>query len=190
MKNNKTKTNEGFTLIELLVVIGIIALLSGLVLSSLTQAKAQASNVKQIADYKVVLGALIQFKQDNGYYPTSDLINEICIGNYSNGGCLGTNMDPIPSNATANNSLQKYISSYNFVDQKVTVITSLPPIIKDYKGFVFQCLSSSNSTCKTGYLFFPALKNKNTCPQIMSDVSATDFSSGIQDYTWCKITLN
>ena len=86
MKTPRLKKNNGFTLIELLVVIGIIALLSSIALSSLTQAKAQADNTKQIADYRVVLNALLQFKQDNGYYPSyKDSNGYTCIGNYING---------------------------------------------------------------------------------------------------------
>lgn len=187
IKNNR---NNGFTLIELLVVIGIIALLSSVVLASLTNAKAQAENTKQIADYKVVLNALLQFKQENGYYPSyGNSDHYTCIGNYSDG-CKIVNQ--IPNNTNMNSSLEKYLSSYSFIDKKVKIITS-PPFItmNDYNGFVLLCTNENLNKCSDGKLLFPALKNKNSCPQIMSDVKSGDQDiTGIQDYTLCSIILN
>jgi prepilin-type N-terminal cleavage/methylation domain-containing protein len=187
MKTLRLKKNNGFTLIELLVVIGIIALLSSIVLSSLTQAKAQADNTKQIADYRVVLNALLQFKQDNGYYPSSTTNGDTCIGVYSENGCKKTSA-VVLNNPAMNTSLQKYLSAFNFVDRKVT-ISSEPGLINDYKGFVFTC-TSGGSQCQKGKLSFPALKNKNSCPQIMSDITSVDFLQGTAEYTWCSVALN
>ncbi len=193
MKNLKRKKNKGFTLIELMVVIGIIALISSVVLSSLTQAKAQADNTKQIADYRVVLNALLQFKQDYGYYPYTNVIDPYtCIGNYSNNQCVVTNAT-ITSDANINNSLKKYISSYTFLDKVVPITYSSGPVAltKNYKGFVIGCNEDDgNNHCKKGLLLFPALKNIKSCPQIMSDVSASEALSGIENYTWCKVDLN
>ncbi|MEI6042249.1 MAG: prepilin-type N-terminal cleavage/methylation domain-containing protein [bacterium] len=197
MKTLKIKTkqarNKGFTLIELLVVIGIIALLSSIVLSSLTQAKAQANNTKQIADYRVVLNALLQFKQDNGYYPSnSDNKGYTCIGNYSDNGCTLTS-STIVNNPIMNDSLKKYLSSYNFLDKQVTVSMSSKyvTLVNDYKGFVLACTTPiSDTKCSKGSLRFPALKNKNSCPQIMSDISASEFLSATDEYTWCSVDLN
>ncbi|MEI6553161.1 MAG: prepilin-type N-terminal cleavage/methylation domain-containing protein [bacterium] len=189
MKNQiKKNKNKGFTLIELLVVIGIIALLSSVILSSMTQARAQADNAKQIADYRVVLNALLQFKQDNGYYP-SDNTNYTCIGTYS-GGCKVVSSS-VPNSTSMNNSLQKYLSSYNFLDKTVTIISSgYFPMSNDYKGFVLSC-TNRDTQCNKGYLLFPALKNKNSCPQIMSDVkTGDDIVTGIDEYTWCSVELN
>ncbi len=189
MKKPKTIYNKGFTLIELMVVIGIISLLSAVILASLTQAKAQATNTKQIADYRVVLSALLQFKQDNGYYPSSGLTGTYtCIGNYSEGGCKKTD-NVISNNPAMNSSLQKYLSSYSFVDQTVKIADTVG-IIKDYKGFIFAC-TGGNPQCSNGKLLFPALKNSNSCPQMMSDISTSDFYLGaISDYTWCSVLLN
>jgi prepilin-type N-terminal cleavage/methylation domain-containing protein len=192
MKNHKIK-NKGFTLIELMVVIGIIALISSVVLSSLTQAKAQADNTKQIADYKVVLNALLQFKQDNGYYPYTNIEDYYtCIGSYSDNNCIVTNAT-VSNNIDINNSLNKYISSYKFLDKSVPITYSSGPIAltKNYKGFVVHCIEDDGSRCQKGLLFFPALKNKNSCPKIMSDIKTSDnVVTGIADYTWCKVELN
>lgn len=189
MKKPQTIYNKGFTLIELMVVIGIISLLSAVVLSSLTQARAQAENTKQIADYRVVLDALLQFKQDNGYYPSDGgAPSKTCIGVYSEGGCKEANTS-ILNNPNMNNLLKKYLSSYSFVDKSVIIARSFPPSSKNYKGFILYCIEG-NPECTKATLQFPALKNKNSCPQIMSDISSGEFASVISDYTWCKVDLN
>jgi prepilin-type N-terminal cleavage/methylation domain-containing protein len=188
-KNTITQ-NKGFTLIELLVVIGIISLLSAVVLASLTQTKAQAINTKQIADYRTVLNAMLQFKQDNGYYPSyGDASGYTCIGNYSNGCKI---VSPVSNSTNMNDSLKKYLSSYTFIDKPVKIITS-PPIITmdDYNGFVFACTTETLNKCNSGKLLFPALKNKNSCPQVMSGIkSGDDDVTGTKDYTLCSIILN
>lgn len=185
---NNIKKNKGFTLIELLVVIGIITLLSSVILSSLTQAKDQANNTKQIADYKVVLNSLLQFKQDNGYYPSDNTNSYTCIGNYS-GGCIVAGATYTNSLAMKN-SLQKYLSSYNFLDKKVTIIDDIG-LTSDFNGFVLSCLAANEfSQCKQASLLFPALKNKISCPQIMSDIPAGEILTPSSNYTWCQVNLN
>lgn len=190
MKKLNQKNIKGFTLIELLVVIGIITLLSSVILSSLTQAKAQANNTKQIADYRVVLNALIQFKQENGYYPSNGGLNTYtCIGNYSEGGCKVAG-SVISNNTTMNDSLKKYLSSYSFIDTTIKIVTGIPPSTSTYKGFVLSCISGTPQ-CQTGKLLFPALKNRNSCPQIMSDINTGEFyATVLLDYTWCQVDLN
>lgn len=191
MKKPQTIYNKGFTLIELMVVIGIISIISAVVLSSLTKAKAQAENTKQIADYRVVLNALLQFKQDNGYYPSDGATGSVtCIGNYSANGCIQAN-STILNSPSMNTSLKKYLSSYSFLDKSVTIITSSPVFTSsNYKGFILQCISGSTQ-CDKAVLNFPALKNNNSCPKIMSDVLTSDnVITGIADYTWCEVELN
>lgn len=189
MNNLITKNKKGFTLIELLVVIGIITLISSVILSSLTQAKAQANNTKQIADYRVVLNALMQFKQENGYYPSNGGAGtDTCIGNYSENGCKKAGAT-ISNNSDMNASLQKYLSSYNFLDNSIT-ISSFPLPPSKYKGFILSCTDGAPQ-CLKAKLLFPALKNRNSCPQIMSDISSSDFfNNGTLDYTWCQVDLN
>jgi len=189
MKKPQTIYNKGFTLIELMVVIGIISMLSAVVLGSLTAAKAKAENTKQIADYRVVLDALLQFKQDNGYYPSdSGATSKACIGIYSEGGCKQAN-NLISNNSNMNNSLKKYLSSYSFVDKSVIVATSFPPAATNYKGFILLC-TKGTPECSEAVLNFPALKNNNSCPRIMSDIPSKDFyDSVISEYTWCQVDL-
>lgn len=63
---------KGFTLIELLVVIAIIALLSSVVLASLSSARMKARNAKRQADLKQIHLALEMFQDANGCLPQTD----------------------------------------------------------------------------------------------------------------------
>lgn len=187
MKIRKNKIfNKGFTLIELLVVIAIITLLSGVVMASVTEARNKASNTKQLADYRSITAALLQFKQDKGYYPATD--SDTCIGIYNSGGCKSFGVF-ISANNQANTEVQKYLSSLTFLE-KTVLYTQGPPIpIKEYSGFVLKCKDSANyGECKDVFVKFPALKTNNSCPTILTDVEAIGLTT-ITDYTICSINL-
>jgi type II secretion system protein G len=62
---------QGFTLIELLVVIAIIGVLSGIVMSSVSQARAKARDAQRISDLREIRNALELYFADHGYYPQS-----------------------------------------------------------------------------------------------------------------------
>ena len=65
---NKSK---GFTLVEIVVVIGIMAVLTGVVLTSLSGAKSQNRDQQRVADVSNIQLALEMFFSHYRYYPTS-----------------------------------------------------------------------------------------------------------------------
>ena len=67
MERKKT----GLTIIELLIVLGIISLLVGLLLPSLSAVKKMAKETKQKAQFATIELALAAFKNDDGDYPPS-----------------------------------------------------------------------------------------------------------------------
>ncbi len=69
---------RGFTLIELLTVMAIIALLVGLLLPALAQARAKAQMIKDATQIKQIHAAFTTFSRDyDGIYPTPGLINRL-----------------------------------------------------------------------------------------------------------------
>ncbi len=69
MERKKT----GLTIIELLIVLGIIAILTGLLVPSLSAVKKMAKETKQKAQFATIELALEAFKNDYGDYPPSSL---------------------------------------------------------------------------------------------------------------------
>ncbi|MHC4803576.1 MAG: type II secretion system protein, partial [Planctomycetota bacterium] len=70
------KLKRGFTLIELLTVMAIIALLVGLLLPALAQARAKAQMTKDQTQIKQIHAAWTTFSRDyNGIFPTPGIIN-------------------------------------------------------------------------------------------------------------------
>jgi len=62
---------KGFTLIELLVVIAIIALLSSVVMSSVSSSRVKSRDAKRMADLYQIRTALSLYFDDNHHYPTT-----------------------------------------------------------------------------------------------------------------------
>lgn len=100
---------RGFTLIELLVVIAIIALLSSVVLASLSTARAKARDARRVADIDQIRTAMAMYTDANGVTPTSTAAYD-CVGNapycnavFVNGSNIGW---------TGVNSLESQLSGY------------------------------------------------------------------------------
>lgn len=69
--HHNTRHRRGFTLVELLTVVGIIALLIGILIPSLSKARGQAKRVKTSALISAVEKGLEMFQNDFNQYPDS-----------------------------------------------------------------------------------------------------------------------
>jgi prepilin-type N-terminal cleavage/methylation domain-containing protein len=85
------KFTKGFTLIELLVVISIISLLSSIVLTALSDARAKSRDAQRIRSLTELRTALQMYANDNnGNYPDCAGGNAYCTSNSSGGAALST----------------------------------------------------------------------------------------------------
>lgn len=71
LATNICRPTRGFTLIELLVVIAIIGMLSAVVISSVSGARAKGFDARRLADIKQIQLALDLYNEYNGKYPSS-----------------------------------------------------------------------------------------------------------------------
>ena len=78
---------KGFTLIELLVVISIISLLSSVILSSVSTARAKARDARRVVDLRQIQKALIIYYDNHGTYPSCTSTTYIVDGTSD---CLST----------------------------------------------------------------------------------------------------
>jgi type IV pilus assembly protein PilA len=88
---------KGFTLIELMVVISIISLLSSVVFSSLSAARAKGRDAKRIGDFRSIRTAMELYRNDNSRYPVSP--NNCCTG--GPGGSHNLNFQAVMNNLIA-----------------------------------------------------------------------------------------
>jgi prepilin-type N-terminal cleavage/methylation domain-containing protein len=101
-----SRKHSGFTLIELLVVISIIALLSSVVLSSLSSARSKARDARRLAEIKQLANALYLVADKNGgTYPSSGSAAK-CLG--TAGTCWGGTFS---GDASINTSLSEFMKS-------------------------------------------------------------------------------
>jgi prepilin-type N-terminal cleavage/methylation domain-containing protein len=103
---------RGFTLIEMLVVIAIIAILTGVVLASLSGAKSKSRDGKRISDISQIQLALEQYFDRCQAYPSTLTTGTNCIA--SNGATvhLSDFISAIPSQPTGGSVVQTTYGYY------------------------------------------------------------------------------
>ncbi len=126
----KKISNKGFTLIELLVVIAIIGILSGIVMASLSGARAKSRDAKRISDIAQIQLALEQYFDRCHIYPSS-LVLDTTDCSYAN---LGTYISKIPTDPSVNSYIYEvsddhynYVLQAQFESDNPALNDSLPP---------------------------------------------------------------
>ncbi len=82
------QSDRGFSLVELLVVISIIALLSTVVLASLSSSRQKGRDARRLADMQQIQLALAQYRGINESYP-----NCLYAGTSNSGTACGTSLE-------------------------------------------------------------------------------------------------
>lgn len=143
----------GFTLIELIVVVGIIALLSSIVMSSISDSRQKAENtgtISQVREYETAIGLYLLNHQNN--YPNVGDTEMHCIGS-GNTSCLWTGSEVETETSGPLVDLEDHIAGLPFVNS--------PTLngVGTYKGLLYQC---NDSNCKTANFYWPEL-NTESC---------------------------
>ncbi len=134
----KTK-QAGFTLIEVLVVISIIALLSSIVLASISQARIKAENSHRNSMIIQYRNALELYASSNGgKYPNITPGTAVCLGTYTTwpGNKCGISINKSNHSSTLDNSLSNYISGFPPISNKEITL-----VLGSWLGATYQCLS-------------------------------------------------
>ena len=121
---------KGFTLVELLVVIGIIALLLGLALPALNEARTRAQEVADRASLSSVSTAIEVFADDHGgWYPDSSFRPAIAIESELQDAC---NVIDVGAHRLAEALFGLDRLGYTRVDNGVDDTDDIPDGIPDY----------------------------------------------------------
>lgn len=109
---NSSTAESAFTLIELVLVVGIIAVLSALVLSTVGYARKKGARARAETEIAAISAACENYKADNGIYPrdttnsTTDNLRALTNPNYP------TQPDPLPTSYDPSNVAYSAASFY------------------------------------------------------------------------------
>jgi prepilin-type N-terminal cleavage/methylation domain-containing protein len=134
----------GFTLVEIVVVIGIMALLTTIIMTSLSGAKAQNRDQQRVADISSIKLALemIFSHNSNNYYPASlSILVPTYLPSVPKGPNPGETYNYVPLNGDITKTK---CSSYHLW----TTLETHNPALNDKKGFD----STTQSLCVPGEL--------------------------------------
>ncbi len=129
----RSRSLRGFTLIELLVVIAIIAVLIGLLLPAVQQAREAARRIQCRNHLKQIGIAMHNYESANGYFPPSDTIQSVGLINQNASWSIHGRILPYLDQANL----------YNQID--LTVAWDNQAIISGLKIPVYSCPSDPNS---------------------------------------------
>ncbi len=162
MKINTSR--KGFTLVELLVVIAIIAILSGIIITSLTASKAKSRDAARISDLNQIQLALEQYFNMCGQYPAQESGNGYSELFYPN---LG-----VDNGCPSTNGTQITLGSF------ISVIPTDP-----LNGIQFGYVTNiSPSSPPTDYILYTQLESPNSVQQN----SFPDSVRSVNDKSWAS----
>jgi prepilin-type N-terminal cleavage/methylation domain-containing protein len=166
------KAPKGFTLIELLVVIAIIALLSSVVLATLSSARMKGRDAKRISDFQNVHTAMELFYDQFGYYPGDNaLFDNQPSGHRAQFEAMAQQLvnakllsyvpkDPtniaIPG-STASSSVYMYFNYGTSTPAGALIVVNLESIAPTLEGPYNSCRPFTNNWCST------TIPNKALC---------------------------
>lgn len=147
MKIISTKNSKGFSLIELLVVVAIVAVLSAIVITSMTSSRQKARDAKRISDLAQIQLALEQFFDKCRHYPNGISLTST-YGSYCQP--LSTYISVIPKDPSSGASYDYGVDS-DYLDYvlRASLETTNSATADGLSGTVYtlSCDPSSTSYC-------------------------------------------
>lgn len=145
---------KGFTIIELMVVIAIIAILLGIILASVSQARAATRDKKRAADLAAIEYSLTIYTQKQETYPSYPSGTEIGIGNpidavLSQYG-IAPNADPLSGGGSGDAHAYWYDSDFDCTKAGQSVLFAKNMEVSKNANFSSVCTDSSADTAVAG----------------------------------------